>query len=1091
MRNKIFARMCAVLICSFIIISSLSPAYAKADGVFSESWFKEWGWLYNENGAFDAINVTLTPTTSSGYSYNGDVEPFYGAGDFTMMQGHLEPFLITIQQNFIQHRGGQPSQSDFDNNPGLYEWYWLSRIAYQLDNVESGTDDNVMHYFAGSLGALPGLSRDEFLISPFELGWVPSVMMLVEDMNSTPVDSRATKLKALSEYIETIPTDYLDRPSHWAQNYKNMVTPATTFVQNSLSNYYDRSWLDEVFTFNATLSQEGSIESMAKQWMQRDPVLEATNEDAVYNYVYDRLNYLSVVRTHVRTQMARVPDGYFDNVITTNGEIGTVEENLSKLIRNVTDKLRSLLDGNMVRFENIIYGRVKTGVGNIGISVNNFSFELEKQNMYGIAGAWIYSILRGILLIGILAFFMYYLAKESVTVSARERSKLKENIGFVILAIFLMFAMPNLVDLFIHLRDVILHAIAKQFNGSAFEAMGSLADNFKAQAQASRGFVDACEYMGMIIITVYLAFVYIGMACAMTIVFSFFPMFVIFSFRDHKILNEWVTFTLGVIATPLIDAVLFVIPLIASRMNVASDLVKLILCMSIIPARGMIRRLLGFSSSTGAELVGLGAIMAGGRAIGALARTARNTVGTAAAGVSSVMSDRSNAKLHEELASADASAGASALSFGAEATDPSSPLAGTIGSMSGGAGGGVSRGVGGGTRGPVGGGGAASVYNRNIRSSNFEQNLGNISHDTAAKMYRQRARRTAAQTLFRTAGAVQGGLAGGALGLGASTFLGTNAAMMLASGGAAMGSEIGGAAGHVTGTVGSALGEKAGGAIYSAYTHSKTGAYSSVIDAATSASYGSFNDADFTTNYDENGNPISESVAPFEYEGDRMYAPSDIRQGIIGDGAVATMQNIVDNDAAFSDAINNDFVRNINAKDSVENIQNNLINYYDKLGEIAASCQTDDRFRSIDKAYAPSGTDIKTFDSMQNVIRMGAEARVDDNGKIILPTDTNKPDNFDKLNYAFPKIHAGYNMPSYSDRDTGMSYSPKQGYIGRGMTDNMRNYVSKPNVKVPKNTNPNAPSPDDIYKPSYNTPSSDPDFISGLEDELDAAFGAY
>ena len=281
MHGKIYARFFAVLMIAFMSVSLITPVTASAeeDGrIFSKSWFEEnWGNIYNDVGAFDAINVTLTPTTSSGYSYNGEVEPFYGAGDFTMMQGHLEPFLITIQQNFIQHRGGQPSQSDFDNNHGLYEWYWLSRIAYQLDNVESGTDDNVMHYFAGSLGVLPGLSREEFLISPFELGWVPSVMMLVEDMNSTPVDSRATKLKALSEYIETIPTDYLDRPSHWAQNYKDMVTPATTFVQNSLSNYYDRSWLDEVFTYDATLSQEGSIESMARQWMQRDPVLEATN----------------------------------------------------------------------------------------------------------------------------------------------------------------------------------------------------------------------------------------------------------------------------------------------------------------------------------------------------------------------------------------------------------------------------------------------------------------------------------------------------------------------------------------------------------------------------------------------------------------------------------------------------------------------------------------------------------------------------------------------------------------------------------------------------------------------------------------------
>lgn len=1018
MLKKSMPRFFAVLLCLILIIMNMTPVLVSA-GTFDESWFKGIENVYNEVGVFDSIDVGLATTTDSGeYVTIGDI---YGGNNFSCLQPLLEPFLIKIQKNFISSRG-KPSESTFnaEENKGLYEWYWVSWMIYSLSNLDPGIDMNFAHYAAGGFAATVSFNdlwggssfRDAFLNSPYKLGWVPTVQALVNELNSAPVDSRPAKLKALSDYIESIKPEYLDNPAGNAELYKDFVWKMTRFVESGrMSEYYDRSWLDEVFTFDATLSAENSIEGTAKRLIKSDIV--ETNEDAIYWYIYDRLKYLSDVRAKVREQMAMVPDGYFNNVVTEK-KAGTIEKNLAELVTDVTTGLRGILEGNTIRFENIIYGRVKTGsTSNVGVTVNNFSFELERNNMYGIAGSLIYVLLRGIFIIGILCFFVYYLLKESMVVSARARSKLKENIGFVILSIFLLYAMPNLVDMFIHLRDLVLHAIANGFmDDSVFDSMGSLADHFKSAATTSYSLIDSCEYMGMVIITVYLAFVYIGMAAAMTIMFAFFPLFVIFSFRDHKVLNEWVTFALGIITTPLIDAVLFVIPLIATKINVASDLVKLLLCMSIIPARGMIRRLLGFSTSTGAELVGLGAIMAGGRAIGAVARTARNTVGNVASGVSNVISDRSNARFFDDLAKEDggtgklagvaaSAAGERASAFGADVAD--SPIGKNVAAATGGAG--TTAATSGVARGYQPTKEEQSFLKKHANINNFESGaFANLDPATKAKMYRERARRTAAQTLFRTAGGVQGGLAGATLGLGASTFLGTNAAMMMTSGGLEAGSSVGSAVGDTAGTAYAALGR---GAI-SVASGNRDG-----IGAALSYNNGI---------------------------GSENFEVGDIRAGIIGDDTDTTINNIMTNDSAFADEIYNNF-NGIAGDDSMtaEQKQDALITTYARYADVGAAMQNSDRAQAADTSYIPTKSKLKSMHAMHECLRAGAEARMDIDGSIYFAKpDTMSESDYKSLEYAFPKINYGYNAASYYDEKKRKSYTPMDGYIGSGMIENMK-----------------------------------------------------
>ncbi|MCR4992889.1 MAG: hypothetical protein K6A45_07585 [Lachnospiraceae bacterium] len=1000
MLKKNIARFSAVLVCLILIIVNMAPVFANA-GTFDESWFKGIENVYNEVGAFEQITVEYQQTQDGSKSVS--VEPFSGAADFNMQQNRLENAFIEVAKFFIEE---EPDEDDYSEYPGLKEFYDVAWIFYYLSNTNTGTA-SLGNYLLDAVSILPFVETD-FAADPYLYGCFNKTQHLVNDLNSTPVDSRPVKLKALYDYVKNIPDIFLDDPNTVANVFKGKVRVFSDLIQRDENNF--RAYWDG----DGDLGK--STVDALETFIKTDYVTINTNEEAVYFWIRDRISWLGKVKAEVNTQMSQVPEGYFNNVVTEK-KAGTIEKNLSELVTDVASGLRSILEGNTIRFENIIYGRVQTGsTSNVGITVNNFSFELEKNNMYGIAGSMIYVLLRGIFIIGILCFFAYYLVKESMVVSAQARSKLKENIGFVILSIFLLYAMPNLVDMFIHLRDLVLHAIANGFmDDSVFDSMGSLADHFKAAATASHGLIDSCEYMGMVIITVYLAFVYIGMAAAMTIMFAFFPLFVIFSFRDHKVLNEWVTFALGIITTPLIDAVLFVIPLIATKINVASDLVKLILCMSIIPARGMIRRLLGFSTSTGAELVGLGAIMAGGRAIGAVARTARNTVSNVASGVSNIASDRTNARFFDDLAKEDngtgnlsgnaaSAAGERASAFGDNVAG--SPIGSTVAAATGGTGGtGTAATRAGGSRGYQPTKEEQSFLKKHANVNNFESGtFANLDPATKAKMYRERAWRTAAQTMFRTAGGVQGGLAGATLGLGASTFLGTNAAMMMTSGGMEVGSAVGSATGNVAGTGAAAIGRGA----VSLASGNKDG-----IGAAFSYNTGI---------------------------GSENFEVGDIRAGIIGDTTDATISNIIANDSAFADEIYNNF-NGIAGDDSMtaEQMQDALITSYARYADVGAAMQNSDRAQSAASSYIPPDSRLKSMHAMHECLRAGAEARMDLDGSIFFAKPSSMSDtDYKNLEYAFPKIHYGYNAESYYDEKKRAHYTPMDGYIGSGMIQNMK-----------------------------------------------------
>jgi len=1034
--NKTFmCRFFAVLACVILIILNISPVSVSA-GLFDESWFngKEWKDIYGEG--FDSVGETATNFIPEDESTDEKTIRRVISDIYNNLGSH-------IQKNYAANIG---------NSFAGYSYLEMNFSDYA--NLSDSERDTLLECIYG------------IWLFPVLDGYVNRLSDIISNINSAEEADRASLIVGLNDAVWEIGqngfggnSDFLrgrlETKLRYEASFFYDIAVALKNGSFTPGQYYRYNGMDLTNMLDDTLNR-------FRNDLQKIPSVSREKfQDMVVDYWSRRIDYIISVENTVDAVYASVPEGYFDDVISSedDNDPGVIEKNLSKLLINVSSSLKGLLDTHTIRFENIIYGRVRT-TGGIALGVNNFSFELENKNMYGITGSIIYVILRGIFIIALLVFFMYYLAKESFISSARERSKLKQNIGFILLSLLLMYAMPNIIDALIHVRDAILYEISQSIGQSAFSSMAELSKQFKELAVESKSLVDAFEYLGMVIITIYLAFVYIGMACSMTVMFAFFPLFVVFSFRDHKILSEWFTFVLGVITTPLIDAVLFLLPLIATQMRSSPDLVKFLLCLSIIPSRGMIRRMLGFSTSAGAELVGLGAIMAGGRAIGSMARAAKNTASNVVSGVSSVHADRSAARLHEGLAdleSSSAETGSGALSgvslgaaFGGDVA--SSPLSGTVRNIERGSGAAGSTGFGGGTPSPA----VSAVYKKAAELSTFDKPgfNGNLDHETMAKMYRKRARMTAAQTMFRTAGSVQGGLAGGAIGIGAGTFLGSNAAMMMGGMGAAAGSDMGGAAGQLAGSAAITLGDGAVTAGRAAYVRGATGAYPSMIDAATSFDLGISSDS---------------------------FDADDIRAGIIGNDAETTMANIITNDSAFADSIYGDFNGIVNNNElNAEQMQDALITSYARYADVGAAMQNDDRIQAYASSYMPTKSNLKSIHAMHECLRAGAEARMDLDGSIFFAKPSSMSDaDYKNLEYAFPKIHYGYNAESYYDEKKRAHYTPMDGYIGSGMIENMKRGDQNGGWGIPGLDDTNIDRVADVPMPGGRRETSSDKFVGG------------
>lgn len=330
-------------------------------------------------------------------------------------------------------------------------------------------------------------------------------------------------------------------------------------------------------------------------------------------------------------------------------EPGFIEKGISILFVALGDGFNSLLGLAGVSLDKIICGRVGSG----STDASMFTFELVNGNPYGTIGAIAYTILRGCMFLWMLYVLMTKLVRAMWSSgNGQERNNLKEGITTFILSFSLMFLAPYFLDLWLYLRDSMLHLVKTVF----LDKMGqdtslTLIGAFRETAESGR-ITDAIMFVGAVGITVWFLFEYIGMALSMLLFFAMFPFVCIQMNMDKTALGNWCRNVFSISFTPILDLTLLMIPMLFSAFFPASWLIKLILCASIIPARRTVKQFLGMSSP-GEGMMSAVKAAAALRSVANMARRTGQRVSRIGERIKSGREDMGRSQMEGELAAAE------------------------------------------------------------------------------------------------------------------------------------------------------------------------------------------------------------------------------------------------------------------------------------------------------------------------------------------------------------------------------------------------------------------------------------------------------
>lgn len=334
----------------------------------------------------------------------------------------------------------------------------------------------------------------------------------------------------------------------------------------------------------------------------------------------------------------------------TVGKPGRVEKYIAELLRNIGSSVIALLQDNIgASLDSIVYGRVGSGQPN---KVNIYAFELRKGNPYGVTASVCYALLRGMMFIFLGITFVFQLAKSAWTgQTAKSRDEIKSMLPSMALKFAVLILMPYLLDVALYVRDILLYGIkevtSQMITGGATL---SLSKAFLINAERSGTFVDAVMYLGTVVLTVYFVFLYVAVAMDMLVCFVSFPFLCVLQSRKRDLLGGWVMTVFSNLMTPVIDAVLLLIPLLTSLM--LSDTIKgvaviqLVMCMLLIPARVRVKSLLGIQSNERNGFLGAMAMMT-------LTRAIASRIKQGAGKLADVFSDARRSRMYGEMADVD------------------------------------------------------------------------------------------------------------------------------------------------------------------------------------------------------------------------------------------------------------------------------------------------------------------------------------------------------------------------------------------------------------------------------------------------------
>lgn len=335
----------------------------------------------------------------------------------------------------------------------------------------------------------------------------------------------------------------------------------------------------------------------------------------------------------------------------------------------------------------LFLGRVGSGGQ---VTTNFFGFEFVEGNVYGIVGSILYGIITSICGIGIGAKFIGSLAGAAWNSgSSDSRKKLKDAITSGVGSVVLLSALPFFVYIICYIRDVILYEVlrvaeglsnANLGGGTSVDTLGNsftdLATCLIVASRVTEGsyvgrsynplleraldfsngtLMDSIMYAGSVALLLIFIFIYIALALDTTITFASGGVAVLMG-KDNFM--EWIRHMVANIMTPVVDMMVFMIPLIFGSIATSSAgsysivwLIELVLCFSYFPLRSSLRAKLGMRSAESSEGMGMGSMMMAMGAIRAMASGA----GSLARNISSGVSNMETASTGAEMAGAEAS----------------------------------------------------------------------------------------------------------------------------------------------------------------------------------------------------------------------------------------------------------------------------------------------------------------------------------------------------------------------------------------------------------------------------------------------------
>lgn len=574
---------------------------------------------------------------------------------------------------------------------------------------------------------------------------------------------------------------------------------------------------------------------------------------------------------------------------------GIFEGLMIALFVNVSNWFNNFFKNVGMSLDSIILGRVGGhGVSMNGYTVSLFTFEMRPGNPYGIVASAAYSVVRGIVyaLVAVIVFAKVAAASYAGG-SQKALNTLKDAFSSFIVAILMLTLMPYLVDVLLYIRDVFLYAVATNL-GTNLLGLNvsdlSIVQMFKDIAEDS--FMNAAMYLGTVILTLWFAMQYVGLAMSFVVYFFAFPFVCINMQMDKRALGEWwknIGFSMLI---PVADLLLMFIPLAFGILGKSAPVhvLQFLVCTMLLPARAQLRSAIGIRTNMGMELAGMATM------IGAM-NMARSAVGGAVgitskarAGFAAANQDRQMGNMYDDIATAQTarvnnfqdmynqsngygihsrkkgdkeiegvdslSSGISGLSqayglptgaFGDGYNDDKSAILPSSGSF---------------------GGNGSNLMNADqdilekyANVSNFENpEFKNLSAERKAELYKKRSLMQTRRTLGSLAGGVAGGVAGGALGVGASTFLSAGAKMQTVGMGIAGGIGAGEAAGTVAQSATALAGRMTAGAVAKRATN-VMGQYSAI-----SAVSGATQPDIYQNGYGIDASAVSQAVAQAEQE---------------------------------------------------------------------------------------------------------------------------------------------------------------------------------------------------------------------------------